>query len=132
MEGPGDEGEMLSHYAGVVESTDDEDDKTTTFRAIVRHGEGEFTQAVDQTNSWLRESLSTDSDDLCEYRIGQVNLECVRNKVEGSACQSNDDCSCDLGLVTPGIADLFGAYPDYDSVILNKEGDMVVINIGKY
>ena len=56
----------------------------------------------------------------------------LRNEVEGSACQSNDDCSCDLHLVTLGIPDLFGAYSDCDSVIFRKEGDNVVINICKY
>ena len=64
-------------------------------------------QAVDQVNGWLKEELSTDSDDVCEYGIGQVNLEYVRNKVKRSACPSNGDCSCDTGLVTSEIAELF-------------------------
>ena len=86
-------------------------------------------RAMDQTNNFIRETLSMDSDDLYQQRTAHVNLECVR--VEGSGCQSNVDyCPCDLGLVTSGHADLFGAFSECDSVILRKEGDIVVISIG--
>ena len=73
-----------------------------------------------------------DSDDVCEEEdIGQVNLECVRNKVKRTACPSNGDCSCGSGLVTPEIAELFDTHPDCNSVLFTKVGDMVEITIGK-
>ena len=56
----------------------------------------------------------------------------MRNKVKRSACQSNDHWSCETGLVTPEIAELFDTHPDCNSVLLTKEGDMVKIPIRKY
>ena len=61
-------------------------------------------------------------------------MECVRNRVNGFTCPPNGDCSCDKdfsGLVTPEIAQLFEKYPDYNSVIFTKEGEMVVISISR-
>ena len=89
-------------------------------------------QAVDQVHSWLKKEISMDSDDVCEEEdIGQVNLECVRNKVKRTACPSNGDCSCGSGLVTPEMAELFDTHPDRNTLLYTKVGDMVVITIAK-
>ena len=72
-----------------------------------------------------------DSDDVCEYGIGKVNLECVHNKLKRTACPSNGDCSCGSGPVTPKIAKLFDTHPDCNSVLFTKVGDMDEITISK-